>query len=142
MIPEFQFSTCFFPQARQLLLDKVKETEPAKDRVDSEAPAMLESQTQTLESKTQNVESQTQNMLAQTESQNRGDAQTQTVVEPQTLCVEDSKDKRMLETIMELSQNENIMESQRQHLVEPQAIHMLLLNLTYKNVGCMGIRFT
>ncbi len=117
------------------MLDKEKETEQANGRVDSEAPAMLESQTQNIkshtqnmESQTQNVESQTQDMLSQTESQNRGDAETQTVVEPQTLCVEDSKDQRMLETIMELSQIENIIESQRQHLVEPQAIHMLLLN--------------
>jgi hypothetical protein len=134
------------------MLDKEKETEQANGRVDSEAPAMLESQTQNLnsktqnvesqtqnvESQTQNVESQTQNMLSQTESQNRGDAHTQTVVETQTLCVEDSKDQKMLETIMELSQHENIMEeSQRQHLVEPQAIHMLLLNLT-----SWGISFT
>ncbi len=155
-IPECQFSTCFFPQARQLLLDKEKETEQANGRVDSEVPDMFESQTQNMESqtrsmesktqnmqsqtqnmesKTQKMESQTQDMLSQTESQNRGDAQTQTVAEPQALCVEDSKDQKMLETIMELSQNENSMESQRQHLVEPQAIHMLLLNITKKNVG-------
>ncbi len=125
------------------MLDKEKETEQqANGRVDSEAPTMLESQTQNMESKTQyvesktqNMESQTQDMLSQTESQNRGDAQTQTVVEPQTLCVENSKDQKMLETIMELSQNESSMESQHQHLVEPQAIHMLLLYQTKKNVG-------
>jgi hypothetical protein len=150
MIPECQFSTCFFLQARQLMLDKEKETEQANGGVDSEAPAMLESQTKNMKSKTLNMESktlnmesqtlnmesqtqnmgsQTRNMLSQTESQNSGDAQTQTVAEPQTLCVENSKDQKMLETIMELSHNENIIgESQRQHLVEPQAIHMLLLN--------------
>ncbi len=125
------------------MLDKEKETEQANGRLDYEAPAMLESQTQNMQSQTQNMgsktkpmESQTQDMLSQTKSQNRGDAQTQTVVEPQTLYVENSKDQKMLGTIMESSQNENIMgESQRQQLAEPQAIHMLVLYQTKKNVG-------